>query len=92
MAKAKKLVPIKLDKVRHLYYNLNALEIIEDLTGKPIDQVGESVNMKTLKVLVYAGLIFEDKNITLEEVGDMIGFEDIEAVSNAIGEAFKGLS
>lgn len=92
MAKAKKLVPIKLDKVRHLYYNLNALEIIEDLTGKPIDQVGESINMKTLKVLVYAGLIFEDKSITLEEVGDMIGFEDIENVSNAIGEAFKGLS
>lgn len=87
----KKLVAIELGgKVRHLYYNLNSLEIIEDLTGKTFDEITQKVTMKTLKILVYAGLKFEDKKIKLDEVGDMIGFEDIERVSNAIGEAFGG--
>lgn len=89
--KEKKLVSIKLDKERHLYFNLNSLEIIEDLTGKSLDKIGDEMNMKTLKAIVFAGLKHEDKSITLEEVGDIIGFEDVRKVSEAIGEAFKGL-
>lgn len=89
--KEKKLVSINLDKERHLYFNLNSLEIIEDLTGKSLDKIGDEMNMKTLKAIVFAGLKHEDKSLTLEKVGDMIGFEDIQKVSEAIGEAFKGL-
>lgn len=89
--KAKKMVTINLDKERHLYFNLNSLEMIEDLTGKTVDKIGESMNMKMLKAIVFAGLVHEDKDLTLEAVGDMIGFEDLEPVSNAIGEAFGGL-
>ena len=47
--------------------------------------------MKTLKALVYAGLVHEDKDLTVEAVGEMIGFEDIQVVSEAIGQAFGGL-
>lgn len=89
--KSKKMVTINLDKERHLYFTLNSLELIEDLTGKSIDKIGEDMNMKMLKALVFAGLVHEDKKLTLEAVGDMIGFEDLEAVSNAIGDAFGGL-
>lgn len=91
MAKAKKMVKINLDKERHLYFNLNSLEVIENITGNSIDKLQEDMNMKTLKAIVYAGLLHEDKSLTLDEVGDMIGFEDIEEVSKAIGEAFGGL-
>ena len=87
----KNVVKITLDKERNLYFNLNSLEIIEDLTGKSISEIGTEVNMKFLKVLVYAGLVHEDKTLTVEAVGDMIGFEDIERVSEAIGNAFGGL-
>lgn len=85
------MVKIVLDKERNLYFSLNSLEIIEDLTGKTIDKVTENLNMKSLKAIVYAGLIHEDKSLTVEDVGEMIGFNDISRVSEAIGEAFGGL-
>ena len=87
----KKMVKIVLDKERNLYFNLNSLEIIEELTGKTIDKVTQNLNMKSLKAIVYAGLVHEDKSLTVEAVGEMIGFEDISRVSEAIGQAFGGL-
>lgn len=88
----KNLVAIELGgKERNLFYNLNSLEIIEDITGQSLDKVTKNVNMKTLKVLVYAGLVHEDKELTLDAVGEMIGFGDIQRVSEAIGKAFGGL-
>lgn len=92
MAMQKKIVPIELDKVRHLYFNLNSLELIENLTGKSISEIGESMDFKTLKILVYAGLQWEDKELTLDMVGDIIGFKEIEGVSQAIGEALEGFN
>ena len=85
------MVKITLDKERNLYFNLNSLEIIEELTGKSIDKITENMNMKSLKAIVYAGLVHEDKSLTVEAVGEMIGFNDISRVSEAIGEAFGGL-
>lgn len=87
----KKMVKITLDKERNLYFNLNSLEIIEELTGKSIDKITENMNMKSLKAIVYAGLVHEDKSLTVDAVGEMIGFNDISRVSEAIGEAFGGL-
>lgn len=88
----KNMVKIELaGQERHLHYNLNSLEIIEDLTGSTLDKITKNLTMKTLKVLVYAGLIHEDKDLTVEAVGEMIGFGDIQAVSEAIGQAFGGL-
>ena len=88
----KNMVKIELaGQERHLYYNLNSLEIIEDLNGSTLDKVTKNISMKTLKALVYAGLVHEDKDLTVEAVGEMIGFEDIQVVSEAIGQAFGGL-
>ena len=88
----KNLVAIELGgKERNLFYSLNSLEIIEDITGQSLDKVTQNVNMKTLKVLVYAWLVHEDKDLTPDAVGEMIGFSDIERVSEAIGKAFGGL-
>lgn len=91
MANSKKMVTINLDKERHLYFTLNSLELIEDMTGTSVDKIGENMNMKTLKALVFAGLVHEDKDLTVDEVGEMIGVDKIEEVSKAIGEAFKVL-
>lgn len=90
--KKKKLTQIELDKKRNLHYNLNSLELLEDLTGKSVNELNAKLEMKTIKVLVYAGLVHEDKELTLDEVGEMIGLEDIERVSIAIGKAFEGLN
>lgn len=91
MAKQKRMVKINLDKERNLYFTLNSLEIIEELTGKTIDKLSEGMTISMLKAVVYAGLVHEDKELTVDAVGEMIGFEDIEMISNAIGEAFGGL-
>lgn len=91
MAKQRKMVKIELDKERNLYFTLNSLEIIEELTGKTIDKLSEGMTVSMLKAIVYAGLVHEDKSLTVDAVGEMIGFEDIERVSEAIGEAFQGL-
>lgn len=91
MAKAKKFVSIELDKVRNLHYNLNALERFEELSGVSIDKIGQQMSMKLLKILLFCGLIHEDKELTTEAIGEMIGMEDLTRVSEAIGEAFGGL-
>ena len=70
----KNMVQINLDKERNLYFNLNSLELIEELTGKSIDKISEGMDMKMLKAIVYAGLVHEDKELTVEAVGEMIGF------------------
>lgn len=91
MAKEKRMVKVELDKERNLYFTLNSLEIIEELTGKSIDKLTEGMTISMLKAVVYAGLVHEDKSLTPEIVGEMIGFEDIAMLSEAIGEAFGGL-
>lgn len=91
MAKQRKMVKIELDRERNLYFTLNSLEIIEELTGKTIDKLSEGMSISMLKAVVYAGLVHEDKSLTVDAVGEMIGFEDIESVSEAIGKAFEGL-
>lgn len=91
MAKQKKMVKVELDKERNLYFSLNSLEIIEELTGKTIDKLGEGMSISMLKAVVYAGLIHEDKDLTPEMVGELVGFEDIQMLSEAIGEAFGSL-
>ena len=79
-------------ETRHLYYNLNSFELIEELTGQSIDSIGDNLSMKNLKALIYAGLVHEDKNLTLDDVGNMIGMEDIKPVSDAIGRCMGGLA
>ena len=87
----KNIVKLNLDRERNLYFNLNSLELIEQLTGKPISQMNENLDMKSLKAVIYAGLIHEDSSLTLEDVGEIVGFENISEVSAAIGKAFTGL-
>lgn len=87
----KKTITLELDRVRTLKFTLNSLEIIEDLTGESLDKIGQSMNMKTLKALLFAGLVHEDKELTAEQVGDMIEFDDLERVSSALSEALGGL-
>lgn len=94
MAKADKLVSIELDKVRHLKFNLNALILAEKTTGKKMAELGNTeggFDMEFLRAMMYAGLKHEDKKLTLEDVGDMIDFNNLEEVTNKLNEAMQGL-
>lgn len=85
----KKGVSIQLDKPRTLRYGMNALAKIEDITGKTIMSLDlTSLGIKDLLVIVYAGLCHEDKNLTLEQVGDLLDeYTDITTLAEKVGEA-----
>lgn len=90
----KKLVTVMLDKERTLKFNLNALILAEKITGKKLASLGQDANgfdLEFLRGMLFAGLTHEDKVITLEEVGDMIDMENMEDVTNKLGEAMQSL-
>lgn len=85
------MAKIFLDRERNLKFDLNALEIIEEMSGVSLDKAVETMNMKTLKVLLYSGLVHEDADLTLEKVGSMVTFENLQDVSIALNKCFKNL-
>lgn len=82
-------VTINLDKPRTLRYGINALAKIEDLTGKPLSKLDlTQVGIKDILIITYAGLAHEDKDLTIEKVGDLIDeHSDITEVATCVGEA-----
>lgn len=85
------MTKIFLDRERNLKFDLNALEIIEEMSGATIDKAVETMSMKTLKVLLYSGLVHEDADLTLEKVGAMVTFENLQEVSVALNKCFGNL-
>lgn len=81
-------VKITLDKERTLFYDLNALVALED-QGIEVAKVSEGVKMSQVRGILWAGLIHEDKELTLEEVGSLVTIDNIQEVSDAIGTAFS---
>lgn len=95
---ASKIVVVNLDKERHLRFNLNALVLLEKETGRsmsdlvPDEKTGKNgFDMEMLRALLYAGLKWEDKELTIELVGDMIDFDNMNEVSEKLGEAMEGV-
>ena len=85
----KKGVAINLDRPRTLRYGMNALVKIEDLTGKSLLAFDlNNVGVKDLLVIIYCGLCHEDKNLTPEQVGDLIDeYSSISEIAEKLGEA-----
>lgn len=83
-------VKITLDKERNLRYTLNSLAELEDVLGVPLSEL-ENVHMgmKQVRAFLWAGLIHEDKDLTLEKVGDMVDMDNMNEINEKITEAFK---
>lgn len=82
-------ITINLDKPRTLRFGINALAKIEDLTGTPLTKLDlNKVGIKDLLIIVYAGLYYEDKTLTIETVGDLIDeYSSIQEITEKLGEA-----
>lgn len=84
------IVEINLDRPRHLRYTLNALSEIEDKLGIPLTEIGKTpLGIKAVRVILWAGLIHEDPDLTVEAVGDLVDFGNFEEVQLKIAEAFE---
>ncbi len=82
-------ITINLDKPRTLRFGINALAKIEDLTGTPLTKLDlNKVGIKDLLIIVYAGLYYEDKTLTIEAVWDLIDeYSSIQEITEKLGEA-----
>lgn len=85
------MAKVMLDREREIKFDLNALEMVEELSGQTLDKATKNLNMKTLKVLLFSGLMHEDAELTLEQVGALVTIENLKEVSNALNECFRNL-
>lgn len=84
--------PIHLDKGRTLHYGMKAISLIEKKLGKPIAQINFEADMTTedAVVLIWAGLVHEDKALTVEDVLDLLDSpKDFEQAMLTAGEALQ---
>lgn len=88
-------IPIELGgKTRNLRLDFNALVLLEDELGIPIADIGKlmsgAVHLKTLRAIMWAALVHEDKTLTVKGVGAMIDpGADMARVADAIRRAFE---
>lgn len=86
-------VNIQLDKPRTIRFDFNSLCLIEDILKRNMTQVVVEINSKilstnTIRALLWGGLIHEDENLSLGDVGNLIDeAEDFGEIMKALGQA-----
>ncbi|SHH05865.1 hypothetical protein [Tepidibacter thalassicus] len=84
-------IKIKLDKERHLLFDLNSFCELEDRFGsiqKAFEELQKG-SVKGIRTLLWAGLIHEDEGLTEKEVGKMITLEKLNEVVDIISKAIS---
>ncbi|MCI6925560.1 hypothetical protein [Butyricicoccus porcorum] len=88
-----KKVPVMLSdcKQRHLLFDLNALAELEDVYGGHADALKEvqTGSFRAIRATLWAGLLHEDPNLTIKDVGAMIAVDGMSIISDAIVDAFN---
>jgi hypothetical protein len=81
-----KFITINLDKPRKLKFDLNAMAAYEDSTGKSAFTIGEDISAKSIRALLWASLIHEDSELTIEDVGSMIHTGNMQEITQKINK------
>lgn len=91
MSKANPKIAIELDKPRHLQFDLNAMVAYEEATGKNIFNGIDMQNLgaKELRALLWACLLHEDKDLTIEQVGSWVTTGNMTEIAQSIMNAFN---
>ena len=85
-----KEVKITLDKERTLKLDLNAMVAFEDATGKSLFNFKvNNISSKDIRALLWSCLIRDDKTLTLEQVGELVTFDNMNLISEKIQEVFE---
>lgn len=83
---------ITLDKARNVRFGMKALSMIEKKMGKPLAKLDLSeLTIEDLMVVIWAGLVWEDPELTPEKLLDIVDAMDmpLEEVINMLGEALN---
>lgn len=95
MTKPNKIVTIQADKERHIKYGMNAFVRLERELGKPLtSMMSDETSLEELRTMLWVGLMWEDKKLTPDKVGDIMDevmeTQGLEYLSGALGEAIQG--
>lgn len=83
-------VDIFLDKKRTLRFNTHALAELEDALGYPLSKIDtESVGVKTILKMFWAGMLHHMPDLTIQEAADLMDYSNITEVSEKITEALE---
>lgn len=81
----RKNISIMLDRERNLRLDLNAMAEFEDLTGKSLFTIGEALQeARNLRALLYVAMKSAGEEVTLNDVGNMIGLHNFALISETI--------
>ena len=87
-------VLIELDRPRNIRMDTNALVKIEEILGRPLSTMSEmTTGIKEMRIMLYAGLLHEDKSLTLDMIGDLMDGKMAyvsQKIEEAISLAFAG--
>lgn len=79
-------VPVFLDRLRHLKFDLNSLCVLEEKFGnieKALQELERGV-MRAVRVILWAGLCHEDPDLTEQAVGEMVTVDNLDVVGAAL--------
>lgn len=84
--------PIKLDIERQFKYGMRAISLVEKKFKKPISKVNlDDLTMEETAVVIWAGLVHEDKNLTSDRVMDIVDqYSNLPEVMEVAAEALQG--
>lgn len=90
-----KSVPLVLmdGKERHLRFTLNALAELEDKYGSveaAFNKVEQENSVAALRFVLWAGLCWEDEELTERMVGDLIDLNYMQEMIEKLGNALDG--
>ena len=83
-----RVTKVMLDKERNLIYDLNAFEELEELYGSldgAFIAFGSGTHkIRNLKRFLFAGLVHEDEALTVKSVGKLIGYSNVEEITDRV--------
>lgn len=79
-------IKVQMDKERVLKFDLNAFAELEDVVGSipELFRKLETGSLKAIRAFLWAGLLHEDKSLTIEHVGSLIDFQGLENISKQL--------
>ncbi|MGG4390487.1 hypothetical protein ABEU97_20345 [Priestia megaterium] len=90
-----KTVEITLDKVRKLAFPLMSLIRLKKEHGielKDLQDKEKAQDIETILTIIWAGLIHEDKELSLEDLGYMIDITELPEISEKLTSIFNEMN
>jgi hypothetical protein len=87
-------IPIYLDKLRHLKFDLNSFCLLEERFGtieKALQELERGV-LRAVRTILWVGLSHEDPELTEEDAGKLVNIGNLDMVGltllQALGEKY----